>query len=368
MKIAIFVSYTYPFIGSGIGNVALKQAETLAKAGHTVTLISSNIPETKKRFKKNGVSFIKINALNFLYKLAVPVPLFLFDKETLASVKKVDVIHIHDILYPSSILATYYAKKYHKPVILTQHIPFIVYKNPLFNLLQRIVFHTFGKYVLNTCSQIIYFNSEVGEWLQTYKDKLVYLPNGVDTAFFYPVARKDKLALKKKYRLPQNLPVVLFVGRMVPKKGYDLVMNAADEDYFILMAGGGEVKNPVSHHHLKMLGQQSPEKLRELYQVSDIFLLPSHSEGYPLSVQEAMASGLAIIVSDLQCYKDFGLDRKLVTLIKPSTANIKKALRKLVKYPEIVGKMKSYSRRTAVKTYSWKTNSKELEKLYKEVV
>jgi glycosyltransferase involved in cell wall biosynthesis len=117
-----------------------------------------------------------------------------------------------------------------------------------------------------------------------------------------------------------------------------------------------------------MLGQQSPEKLRELYQVSDIFLLPSHSEGYPLSVQEAMVSGLAIIVSDLQCYKDFGLDRKLVTFIKPSAANIKKAIKQLIAHPEKLQKMKAYAQETAVKTYSWDTNIEQLEKLYKEVL
>src|SRR5260221_12354451 len=202
MKIAIIVSYTYPFVGSGIGNVALKQAEYLSKEGHEVTLISSNVPQSKKDFRKNDVRFIKINALNFLYKFAIPVPIFIFDSKTISIIKNADIIHIHDILYPSSIMAAAFAKLYKKPIVLTQHIPFIEYDNAMLNILQRIIFYTLGKFILNNSDKIIYFNSEVGEWLKDYKSKLIFLPNGVDTEFFRPVTIKEKNDLKKKYSLP----------------------------------------------------------------------------------------------------------------------------------------------------------------------
>jgi len=60
MKIVILVSYTYPYIGSGIGQVALLQAEGLVKLGNEVILVSSNIPVTKKKFTKNGRGVLRI--------------------------------------------------------------------------------------------------------------------------------------------------------------------------------------------------------------------------------------------------------------------------------------------------------------------
>ena len=56
LKIVIVVSYTYPYIDSGLGVVAAKQAENLARKGHQVTLISANWPKTKSEFVYNQVN------------------------------------------------------------------------------------------------------------------------------------------------------------------------------------------------------------------------------------------------------------------------------------------------------------------------
>jgi len=71
MKITIFVSYTFPYIGSGIGNIALKQGEKLADLGHEVTIVSSNFPKTKKEFIKNKVKHIKLSAIYLLEKIQI---------------------------------------------------------------------------------------------------------------------------------------------------------------------------------------------------------------------------------------------------------------------------------------------------------
>jgi len=96
LKIVIIVSYTHPYVGSGIGNVALMQAENLAKLGHDVVLVSSNIPATKKRFKRNGVLHIKLNGTNFLDKFQIPVPLFLLNREVLSLIKNATIVHAHE--------------------------------------------------------------------------------------------------------------------------------------------------------------------------------------------------------------------------------------------------------------------------------
>lgn len=369
LTITIVVSYTYPFIGSGIGNVALQQAECLAKRKHRVTIVSSNVPETKKEFTRNTVRFLKMNAWNFLYRLHVPVPLFLFNSQVVALIKRSDIIHVHDLLYPSSFLAVLYAWFYKKPVVLTQHIPFISYPTAVLNAVQKLAFFTIGTFILSTSRKIIYFNSEVGTWLRKYQKALVFLPNGVNTSFFHPVSPKTIPSLRKKYGLPLSRPIVTFVGRLVPKKGYDLIYAASDASYCTLFVGSGEVPEEMKKNpNVIFLGQRSPEELREIYQLSDLFLLPSRDEGFPLSVQEAMATGLPIIVSDLQCYDDLHLDRTLVRRIRPSVAEIRKTISDLLSHPQRMRQMKQYSLRTAQQGHTWEKHTDMLLQIYRKVV
>lgn len=368
LRIVIVISYSYPFIGSGIGNVASNQAESLVKEGHEVTIISSNFPHTKSDFVYKNIRFIKLAALNFLYKIHVPVPLFFFNRQSIELIKKADVVHVHDILYPSSLLAVLYAMWYKKPVVLTQHIPFVHYKNPLLNIIQQIVFLSSGFIILRYAKKIIYFNSEVKQYLSSYKHKLLYIPNGVDHTMFHPVTTSEKNRLRKLHNLPVTIPIVIFVGRLVPKKGYRYLCQAASDRYFIVLVGEGNLDTQYEHSHIRHIGPVNQQELSKLYQLSDVFILPSHSEGYPLSVQEAMATGLPIIVSDLQCYRDIELDRHLVSFIKPSAETIKKSILEIIDNHSLAQKMAEYSKKTAARNSTWNSHISQLISVYREVL
>ena len=81
MRIVIGVTYSYPYIGSGIGNVAMKQGEELAKLGHRVTIISSNFPKYKEEFTRNKVKHLKGKLILRLEKIGLPIPLFFLNKD-----------------------------------------------------------------------------------------------------------------------------------------------------------------------------------------------------------------------------------------------------------------------------------------------
>ena len=169
MKITIFVSYTYPYIGSGIGNVALKQAEMLSGLGHDVVVISSNYPPADRVFVKNGVTHLKLPALFWLEKFHVPVPLMFFNLAVLRRIRSSDVIHVHDAVYPSSFFAALWAKIFGKKVVLTQHIAFINYPNPVVNLIQKIAYATLARASFLLSDHIIYFNPDVKKMITGYQ-------------------------------------------------------------------------------------------------------------------------------------------------------------------------------------------------------
>ncbi|HUS49131.1 MAG TPA: glycosyltransferase family 4 protein [Candidatus Paceibacterota bacterium] len=362
MKITIFVSYTFPYIGNGIGNIAIEQGEKLADLGHEVTIVSSNFPKTKKEFIKNKVKHIKLSAIYILEKINVPVPLYLFNYKIIKLIKLSDVIHVHDAIYPSSFLAALIGKFFNKPIILTQHIPFVVYPNILINIIQKFAYLTFGKIAFLLSDKIIIYNPEVKKMINS-DEKVCFIPNGVDLSLFYPDKGNDKMFYRKKYDLPIDKKIVLFVGRLVPKKGYKLLFGARDNRYLILFVGNGKVPEYMGiAKNVRVLPAMKQEELSEIYRLSNIFALPSHSEGFPLAIQEAMACGLPVITTKCNIF-DKSID--FIKTIDLNTKSIKKATLELINDNNLITKMGLDSREFAVKNYSWHKNVSALEEIYK---
>jgi len=364
MKIAIFVTYTYPYIGSGIGNVALAQAEGLVSLGHDVTVISSNFPKTEGEFTRNKVKHLKLSAIYFLEKFHVPVPLYLFNRKAIKLIKTSDIIHIHDSVYPSSVLACLLGKFYHKPIILTQHVAFITYPNFVINYIQKFAYLTIGKLTFHLSDRIIYFNPEVKKLIGNDK-KIIFLPNGVDLQLFNTPKASEKSLFRAKYNLPINKKLILFVGRFVPKKGYRLLFEARNDKYLTLFIGSGEIPEFMKKaKNVIFFPAKKQKELSEIYKLSDIFVLPSYGEGFPLSIQEAMASGLPIITSKENIF-DTSID--FIKTVDRNVSAIKKAIFNLITNNKLTSIMSKKSRRFAEKNYSWSKNLDLLTKLYHKV-
>lgn len=369
LNIVIVVSYTYPFIGSGIGQVALIQAEKLVTLGHKVALISSNYPyANEKRFKKNGVLHLKLHAINFLEKFHIPVPLFIFSSEVMSLIKGADVVHAHGMLYPSSLLASVFTKLFKKPFILTQHASYIEYDNWIINWLEKLVRATMGRLVVTLSKKVIIVNDGVRTWLGVDNGKIVTIINGVDTSLFRPVNTDKKKLLRKKYSLPQQKKVILYVGRLVPKKGYKELYKARGKDYLIVFVGGGSVPYYMKKdQNVCFLGRLEQNKLSEIYQASDVFALPSMCEGFPLTIQEAMASGLPIITTKHPGFDKY-LDKRCVMFIEPAGEEIKKAIKRILDDKQLTDKMRKYSRDEAIAKISWDSNISNLLDVYYGVI
>ena len=155
LNVALIVTYAHPYIGSGLGVVAKFQAEYLASQGHNVSLISSNIPRTAKHFVLNNVTYIKVPALALLERLHIPVPILFFNRRAISAIKYADIVHVHDILYPSSFFAAIVAKFYKKKVIITQHVPHVHYENKIIDGIEKIAFFTIGLITLGAGSAVI---------------------------------------------------------------------------------------------------------------------------------------------------------------------------------------------------------------------
>ena len=119
------------------------------------------------------------------------------------------------------------------------------------------------------------------------------IPNAVDTDAFRPA---DRTAAREALGIPSDVDVGLFVGRPDPTKGYDILLRMArllPQVLFLVVGGhGGRVGNVWS------LGRVAHADMPRTYAAADFFFLPSRYEGFSLSLLEALACDLPIVVSD----------------------------------------------------------------------
>lgn len=371
-KKILIVSHHYPPHITGVGIIAHNQARHLVKLGHSVTVVTSDTGEDQKSSVMDGVNVIRIKALNFTEKFHAPFPifspklLFVFYK----IVRDFDVVHVHDSFYMSSFWGAVFAKIYKKPLLLTQHVSLVAHPSKMVMTLQRIVYSTTGAVIQKFSDLIITYNNRVESFLINRglpESKFLRLVNGVDTDYFKPVSQELKKQFKIQLGLDPNKKALLFVGRFVPKKGFKKVFDSQDDKYQIVFVGGDTTEK--STDRTIFLGKLSQCDILKVYQACDVFVLPSESEGFPVSIQEAMACGLPVITSKDDGYSAYNLDeRYFEMLVSPSTEMLKANIEKNIFDEERLNKMSEYSLSYALSNFSWINAVNTLEKVLNDLV
>lgn len=230
-KNILIVTHDYPPHVGGIEMVAHNQAKRLAADGHEISVISSKIGGSKKQDPSSeNITVNRISAFNGFEKQGIPFPIFSPSLLVVLAreVRKADVVHVHDAFYMSSFFAVLFARWYKKPIALTQHVDLISRSSKIVVFIQKLVYATTGAIVFSLSDVIMTYNDRVEQFLikrNISQDKIISMPNGVDTDLFFPVGQKEKLAIRKKFKLDPTKKIVLFVGRFVPKKGFDTVLS-----------------------------------------------------------------------------------------------------------------------------------------------
>jgi D-inositol-3-phosphate glycosyltransferase len=125
--------------------------------------------------------------------------------------------------------------------------------------------------------------------------------------------------------------------------------------------GAALAGRPGVHH----LGALPPEAVAMAYRACDVFALPSTAEGFPLTVQEAMASGLPVVTTDDPGYAPYGLDRDQVSLLPREIPVLAAELRALAGDPRRRARMGEYSRTYAEKAFAWDDHVRTLVAHYR---
>ena len=215
----------------------------------------------------------------------------------------------------ATLMAIVYAKKYGKKIILwtesTIHEDSFIRKTSLL----------YVKFILRFFDGFISAGTAAAEYLRFMgvSKKIEHFYNSVDVDHFLTqghLSVQEKSMLKEKIGVRNSSRAIVFSGRLVAIKCVDLLIkaflqvNEIFQDIELLIVGYGPEEQRLKemagdNNYIHFLGHQGIDKIPKLYGISDILVLPSISEPWGLVVNEAMACGCAIIVSDkCGCAKD----------------------------------------------------------------
>ena len=123
-----------------------------------------------------------------------------------------------------------------------------------------------------------------------------------------PLTIEEKTRIRQTVKLPIDKKIAIAIGRFIPLKRYDKLIEAwkdMPDDYVLLLIGGGyeeeNYRRIISDNHIENVILHSfipKEKLFEYYKAADIFAHPTSYDVWGLVVNEAMACGLPVVVSD----------------------------------------------------------------------
>ena len=214
-----------------------------------------------------------------------------------------DIVHIHDCLYFANLVAVLASIHFSKPLVVTQHVGLVPYRDVFRKTFQGIAYRTIGRLVLKKAQRTIFINQQVRDWFEQEMrlQKTALIPNGVNQQIFYPAGVKEKQAIRNKLGFAADDCLLLFIGRYTQKKGIHIIKEIARSrpHYKWIIIGRGESDIPNWNlPNVRVLPAQPQAHLRDFYAAADLFVLPSTGEGFPLAVQEALSCGLPAAVSE----------------------------------------------------------------------
>jgi glycosyltransferase involved in cell wall biosynthesis len=147
--------------------------------------------------------------------------------------------------------------------------------------------------------------------LRRFKDKVHIVPIGISDPRNDGVDRVV-MPMAVLGQIPHGVPLILAVGRLVPYKGFDVLIDAARElpsDCRVVIAGGGEeyaklesrIRENKVEDRVVLAGRLDDDTLKALFRRAAIFCLPSVSraEAFGVVLLEAMAQGLPAVATDI---------------------------------------------------------------------
>ncbi len=364
MRILLVSANFRPSVG-GIERFTEVLGAGLAARGHEVTVLCCRKNRAPLREQTDGLRIVRIPATYALHRaLRVPYPLPApggLLRTVPALLRNADIVHVQDAIYATSGAALGWARRRRVPSVLTQHVAFVPQSNVVLDTVERVALRTLGSSI-RLATRVVTLNPAVSTWVkqQWGLTGVDVLPVGVPE-----ISRNvDVAAVRASFGLPRDRFLALFVGRDVPKKGLDYFLAATDPAYELVAVTDRAAAADASAHIVPFM---SAERLHELLAAVDTFVLPSVAEGFPISIQEALAAGLPVVTTGGDGYDQY-LRPGEVIMVERNADAIRRELRRLASDNSLCAELSGRAHEAAEREFGVARFVDAYELLYAETI
>jgi glycosyltransferase involved in cell wall biosynthesis len=341
MKILIGSTSFYAPNISGVGISTHLLAVYLQAKGHQVYVITpgNRMKDYREKSELGGVPLYRLKSIKNPFRQGFYIPFF-----PASSVKKIihqlkpDIVHLQDPM-PMNMILQKEAKKMNIPVVVTNHFTIDYVLAYVTAILRPIVKIYFLKKLIsfyNRCDVITCPTETIVQVLISLgvKKPVFALSNGVDiNRFSQKVNDKE---IRKEFNLPLNKNIILYLGRVDKDKSIDVLLRSiprvlAKEDVHFIIAGTGDLSGHIKKYiresnlekNVTVTGRVNyeSEKLVSIYQIANIFVIPSTIETQSIVTLEAMASSKPIIAANAGALPELVKMNENGFLFEPASVN-----------------------------------------------
>ena len=294
-----------------------------------------------------------------------------------------DIIHVHEIWHFPAFIAYFAARKHKLPYVVTIHgelsdwgLRQKAFKKRLYRLcvLDRML-HGAGTIHAIT-------NAEKEQVLKLgFENRVEVVPNGINPAAFEVMPGPARLL----HRFPalNGKRVILFLGRLHPKKGLDILARSFStiarrfEDVMLLVAGPDKFG---TREHMESIlraqgvldrtvfaGLLTGEDKLSAMSCADLFVLPSHSDVLGIAVLEAMAARLPVVITS-KCEFPEVSENQAGLVVEVNEEAIANAIGRLLADADLSGQMGQQGHKLVAERYTWQAAADSMLDTYRGLV
>ncbi|AIQ10862.1 glycosyltransferase family 4 protein [Paenibacillus durus] len=360
MKICMIAPGRFPLPGSGSVEICIWETARLLARRHSTTVISRRMPGLPGLEEREGVRLIRLPADTPGLYLA----------ETLDALREepYELIQVDNRPHLAAAVKRAFP---HIPVVLFLHSLTFVPSDP------KVALSLGHADLIAVNSQSL--RGRLDRRFTSARLPVAVVPLGADLSRFTPLPDDQRKLLRREYGLPRRF-TVLFVGRLIPRKGVPILMRAAAMlnrrlPVHLVIAGTGKPAymrklNQLARRlrlSVSFIGGVPHEEIHRMYQIADCLVCPSQRhESFGLVNVEAMAAGLPVIASNNGGIREIissGRNGFLVERYREA-ASFARMMLPLARSPKRAAAIGMQGRRDAFQTFDWARTADRLELLY----
>jgi len=275
-----------------------------------------------------------------------------------------DAILIYGWNFHSHLIAMMHFKG-NTPILFRGDSTLLNEKNNVKTLIRRIILTCVYRFV----DIALYVGTQNKKYYQKHglsENKLLFVPHAVDNQRFENKEQKINYQLRKQLGIEENKIIFLFAGKFEKRKNPQILIesyislpDSLKQKAVFILVGNGELENELkkksqTEQGILFLPFQNQSKMPQIYQLADVFVLPSISETWGLAINEAMNCGLAILASNrVGCATDLVMNNNTGFIFEfDQPEELTNKMKTLIQNPDVLSEMKKNSL-NCIKSWSY---------------